>query len=75
MSWWMGRASCNNAWRVRMGEVVNSFSDGGRIASEGENEGAGGSFATDSAISHCTSSFRAVRARRARVDVEIREGR
>jgi len=65
---------------VRMGEAVSSFSDGGRIASEGENEGAGGSCTRDNAICRCTfllsccSSFRAamVWSRRVRVEVEIR---
>ena len=75
MSWWMERASCNNAWRVRMGEAVSSFSDGGRIASEGEKEGAGGSCTRDNAICRCTFSFRAALLwSRRLVEVEIREG-
>ena len=47
----MAWASCNCALRVRRDVALNSLSIGMRgIASEGENEGAGGSCTTDNAI-------------------------
>jgi hypothetical protein len=49
----MERASCNCALRVRMDVAVISFSVGRGIASEGENEGAGGSCTRDNAICRC----------------------
>jgi hypothetical protein len=77
ISWWMERASCNDAWRVRMGEAVGSFSVGMKgIASEGEKEWDGGSSTRDNAICRCTFLLSWLRWSEAGglVEVEVRSG-
>src|SRR5882757_10048331 len=70
----MERASCSRALRVRRGVAVSSFSVGMEgIASEGENEGAGGSFTRDNAIMpQHFSSFRAAMVWSRRVWLRLR---